>query len=52
MIYAGKVLTLAALEFMRDPELLQKAKDEFATRLEETPFVALIPEGTKPPLVV
>jgi aminobenzoyl-glutamate utilization protein B len=52
MIYAGKVLALTALEFMRNPEVMKAAKDEFAARLEETPFVALIPEGTKPPLEV
>jgi len=52
MLYAGKVLALAALEFMRSPEILKAAKDEFDSRLEETPFVALIPEGANPPLDV
>ena len=49
MIYAGKVLALTALEFMRSPEVLKAAKDELNSRLEKTPFVALIPKGTKPP---
>jgi hypothetical protein len=35
---------------MRDDELLAQAQAEFAKRLEETPFVALIPDGTKPPI--
>ena len=52
MLYAGKVLALSALEFMRNPEILKAAKDEFKSRLADTPFVALIPEGTKPPLNV
>ena len=49
MLYAGKVLALASLEFMRDDELLVKAQAEFADRLQTTPFVPLIPDGVKPP---
>ncbi len=50
MLYAGKVLALSALEFMRDAELLEKAQAEFTDRLQTTPFVSLIPDGVKPPL--
>jgi aminobenzoyl-glutamate utilization protein B len=50
MLYAGKVLSLTALEFMQNVDLLAKAQDEFSTRLEETPPVSLIPEGAKPPI--
>jgi aminobenzoyl-glutamate utilization protein B len=50
MLYAGKILALAALEFMRNPEVLKKAQEEFKNRLEENPFVPLVPEGVKPPL--
>jgi aminobenzoyl-glutamate utilization protein B len=50
MIYAGKVLALTALEFIHNPALLKKAQDEFEARLEENPFVSLIPDGVKPPL--
>jgi aminobenzoyl-glutamate utilization protein B len=50
MIFAGKVLALTALEFMSNPGILKKAQDEFVGRLEETPFVSLIPDGVKPPL--
>ena len=49
MIYAGKVLALAALAFIDDAVLLSKAQEEFASRLEQTPFVPLIPDGVKPP---
>jgi len=49
MLYAGKVLALGALEFMRDDELLVKAQAEFADRLQTTAFVPLIPDGVKPP---
>jgi aminobenzoyl-glutamate utilization protein B len=50
MLYAGKVLALAAVEFMTNSELLQQAKDEFEERLAETPYVGVVPEGTPPPL--
>ena len=50
MLYAGKVIATTALEFMKSPSLLQKAQDEFRSRLDETPFTPLIPEGVKPPL--
>jgi aminobenzoyl-glutamate utilization protein B len=51
MLYAGKVLALSALEFMRDDELLVKAQAEFADRIRTTPFVPLIPDGVKPPYI-
>jgi aminobenzoyl-glutamate utilization protein B len=50
MLYAGKILALTALEFIRDTELLAKAQAEFTGRLEENPFVALIPDDAKPPI--
>jgi aminobenzoyl-glutamate utilization protein B len=50
MIYAGKVLALTALEFFSKPGLLRKAQDEHNFRLNETPFVPLIPEGVEPPI--
>jgi aminobenzoyl-glutamate utilization protein B len=50
MLFAAKSLALTALEFIQKPDLLKKARDEFAARLAETPFVAMIPDGTKPPI--
>lgn len=50
MMYAAKVLALTALAFMTDPQLLQKARQEFTAYLAEVPFVSLIPEGIQPPL--
>ena len=35
---------------MLTADLLNKAQDEFAARLKETPPVSLIPLGVKPPL--
>jgi len=50
MLYGGKVLALSAIEFLRKPELVKKAKDEFVERIEDTPFVSPIPDGLKPPI--
>jgi len=50
MIYAGKVIAETAAAFLADEALLKKARDEFEERIKETPFVPLIPEGTRPPL--
>ena len=50
MLYAGQVLASAAVEFMRDGRLVAQARAEFAKRLQETPFVPLIPDGVRPPL--
>jgi hypothetical protein len=35
---------------MRDESLVAQARAEFAERLEETPFVPLIPDGVQPPI--
>jgi aminobenzoyl-glutamate utilization protein B len=50
MIYAGQVLAATAVKFMRDESLVAQARAEFAERLEETPFVPLIPDGVQPPI--
>jgi aminobenzoyl-glutamate utilization protein B len=50
MLYAGKVLGDAALQFMQQPELVQKAQAEFKAQIAQTPYVCPIPAGVKPPL--
>ena len=50
MLYAGKVLGAAALEFMQNPELVKKARAEFEASVRATPYVCPIPAGVKPPL--
>ncbi len=50
MLYAAKVLGLSAVEFMGNPELLDKARAEFAERREGTPYVSPIPDGATPPI--
>ena len=50
MLYAGKVLGDAALQFMQQPELVQKAQAEFKAQIAHTPYVCPIPADVKPPL--
>ena len=50
MLYAGKVLGDAALQFMQQPELVQQAQAEFKAQIAQTPYVCPIPADVKPPL--
>jgi aminobenzoyl-glutamate utilization protein B len=50
MMYAAKVLALASIEFMTNPDILQEAKKEFETRREGNPYISPIPDGVSPPL--
>jgi len=50
MLYAGKVMASAALEFMQDQKLREQAVDEFKQKRAAANYVSPIPPGTKPPL--
>jgi aminobenzoyl-glutamate utilization protein B len=50
MLYAAKVMAVAALDFMQDPELIRKAQAEFKKLLAASNYVSPIPEGLKPPI--
>ena len=52
MLYAAKVMALAAIEFMQDPELTQKAKDEYRTKRAAANYISPIPDGLLPPLEI
>jgi aminobenzoyl-glutamate utilization protein B len=52
MLYAAKVMALAAKDFLQDPELVRKAKDEFKRRRSAVDYTSPIPEGAKPPLAI
>lgn len=52
MLYAGKVMALSALEFMKDDALLEKAKEEFKQKRSAANYISPIPPGTKPPLSI
>ncbi len=48
MLYAGKVMALAAQEFMTHPERLKEARDEFERKIKATPYQCPIPDGVQP----
>jgi len=50
MLYAAKVMALAAVEFMQSPELVRQAKDEYKERRAASDYTSPIPDGLKPPL--
>jgi aminobenzoyl-glutamate utilization protein B len=48
MAFAAKTLALTALELMTKPDVLQAAKDEFATKKAGRNYVSPIPDGVVP----
>ena len=50
MLYAGKVMAAAAVEFMQRPDLVEKARSEFAQRTKDLVYESPIPEGLNPPV--
>jgi len=48
MLYAGKVMAMAAQEFMSHPDRLQTAREEFQQKIKKTPYRCPIPDGIKP----
>ncbi|MDJ0752232.1 MAG: amidohydrolase [Ardenticatenaceae bacterium] len=49
MMYAAKVMALAAAELIIAPEKLEKAKEEFEAAMKEQPYKSPLPEGAQPP---
>jgi len=49
LLYAGKVMATAALEFMHHPKLVAEAKAEFRQRMQDQVYESPIPEGVNPP---
>jgi aminobenzoyl-glutamate utilization protein B len=49
MLTAAKILALSALKFMKDPELVEKARVEHQKKHEDKPYKSPFPEGHKPP---
>ena len=50
MLHVAKVMAGTALDALRDPGLIERAKAELAARTAETPYKCPIPEDVKPPL--
>lgn len=47
MLQAGKVMAGTALEALKNPELIAKAKEELAERLDGKQYVCPIPQNIK-----
>ena len=47
-LYAGKVMAGAAIDLLENPELIQKAKDEKARKLNGAGYTCPIPKDVKP----
>jgi aminobenzoyl-glutamate utilization protein B len=50
MIYAAKVMAATAIEALRDPAVIVKAKEDHQRRLSESPYVCPIPDDVNPPV--
>jgi len=48
MLHAGKVLAAAAVDFLHDPALIEKAKEELRTRLDGNAYRCAIPDDVMP----
>ena len=49
MMYAAKVMAMAAAELVRSPEKLAAARAEFEAAVAENPYQCAIPDDVKPP---
>jgi len=50
LLYAGKVMAAAAIEFMQHPELVEKARAEFEEHTKGKTYQSPIPDEVKPPV--
>ncbi|MHA1626219.1 MAG: amidohydrolase [Promethearchaeota archaeon] len=50
MLTAAKILASTSLKFMKDKELVEKAREEHEKKHEDKPYIPPFPEGHKPPL--
>lgn len=50
MLTAGKVMAASAIDVLRDPSIVDRAKDEKNERAGGLPFTSPIPDGVKPPI--
>jgi aminobenzoyl-glutamate utilization protein B len=52
MVHAAKVMAATAVDVIRDPALLAKAKADFAARTAGNPYVCPLPDDVKPALTM
>lgn len=48
MLFAGKIIAASAIDVLEHPELAEKAREEWAERTGDTPYVCPIPAGVEP----
>ncbi|MCV6600248.1 MAG: amidohydrolase [Cohaesibacter sp.] len=51
MIYAAKVMAATATRMIKDPDLIEAAKNQHQAHLAETPYECPIPDDVKPPIL-
>jgi len=49
MIFAAKILAGAIVDIFQNPEIIEKAKEEFKEATGDREYKCLVPEGTEPP---
>ena len=49
MLTAAKILAISALDFMKNPDLVEKARKEHDHIHKDNPYISPLPEGLKPP---
>ncbi|GAH36400.1 unnamed protein product, partial [marine sediment metagenome] len=49
MMTAAKILAISALDFMKNPDLVEKAKKEHDSSHKDKPYKSPLPEGLKTP---
>ncbi|MBY9012058.1 MAG: amidohydrolase [Candidatus Lokiarchaeota archaeon] len=49
MLTAAKILAVSALDFMKNPDLVEKAQKEHSQVHKDKPYESPLPEGLKPP---
>src|SRR6185437_11117607 len=50
MVHVAKIMAATAVEAIKDPGLIARAKDDLAERTKEQPYQSPIPKDAKPPL--
>lgn len=50
MVFAAKVMAATAVEALKDPSLIARAKADHARRLADQPYVCPIPADVRPPI--
>jgi len=50
MLHAAKILALTTIELLQNPELVEKAREEFDERIKKSPYESSLPDDWRPPI--